>query len=120
MAQGLDEIRAKLSLTESKQEAMVVDKTWVEESSEKCSLALIGKLFSRKFVNVDAMRNVFTNIWKLSHGLQVTVIGEKLYAFHFGDGRDDRAVMSQPWSFNKALLLLNEVTDMTILEAMNF
>ncbi|XVF26590.1 hypothetical protein REPUB_Repub14bG0030800 [Reevesia pubescens] len=73
------------------------------------SLTLVGKVFSRNFVNVNAMKNVFLQVWKLHHSLHITEIGNKIYMFHFGDGFEkDRVFLSQPWSFNKALLILQE------------
>ena len=63
----------------------------------------------RKTVNVEAMKNVFIKIWKLTRGLSVREVGDRLYLFYFDDLLEkDRAFQKQPWSFNKSLLILKD------------
>ncbi|XVE98625.1 hypothetical protein REPUB_Repub03eG0122600 [Reevesia pubescens] len=82
-------------------------------------MGLIGRIFYRKFINMEAMRNVLFQIWKLLHGLHITEIGDKLYRFQLDDEKEkDQIFIAQPWFFDKALLLLVEIDDRVRSEAM--
>ncbi|XVF22975.1 hypothetical protein REPUB_Repub12eG0217300 [Reevesia pubescens] len=59
------------------------------------------------------MRNVLAQIWKLKKGLSITEIGDKIFMFSFGCILEKtRILQTQPWSFNKALLVLKEIDNM--------
>ncbi|XVF17260.1 hypothetical protein REPUB_Repub10bG0104600 [Reevesia pubescens] len=114
MADGLEDFWSKLTLTDSKQCVIHLDKEWVANTARDYSYALIGKLFSRKLTNIPAMRSVLGQVWKLKHGLQINEIGEKIYMFPFDDTVErEKIIQNQPWSFNKSLLLLQKVDTMT-------
>ncbi|OMO50714.1 Endonuclease/exonuclease/phosphatase [Corchorus capsularis] len=70
---------------------------------------LVGKLFSERRINQEAFRNVLYQIWRLESKFQIKEIGDHLFVFHFEDELEkDRVFVNQPWSFNKALLALND------------
>ena len=53
------------------------------------------------------MKNVLSMIWKVSSGMVVKEVGERLFVFQFEDNMDkERVFMKQPWTFNKSLLIL--------------
>ncbi|OMP02217.1 hypothetical protein COLO4_11269 [Corchorus olitorius] len=55
------------------------------------------------------MRIAFFNAWKPEMGLVIKEVGGKLYMFKFEDGPEkDRVLVTQPWHFNRALLVLKE------------
>ena len=55
------------------------------------------------------MRNVFFKIWKLKGDLDIKEVDEKVYIFSFGKWVEkERVLIQQPWSFNKALLVMKE------------
>ncbi|XVF02056.1 hypothetical protein REPUB_Repub04eG0143200 [Reevesia pubescens] len=59
---------------------------------------------------MDVMRNVFAMVWKLQQGLLVLEVGDKLYMFMFEDENEcNRVLETQPWSFDKALLVVKEI-----------
>ena len=55
------------------------------------------------------MRNVFCKIWKLKRDLIIKEVEEKIYIFRFGNWVEkERVLFQQPWSFNKALMVIRE------------
>ncbi|XVF34408.1 hypothetical protein REPUB_Repub18cG0056500 [Reevesia pubescens] len=114
MAEDLESFWNKLTLTESEMTEISIDQDWVEKNGNVCKLSLVGKLFSRKITNIAAMQSVLSQVWKVRFGLQIKEVGDKVYMFSFGNIHEkDHVLMMQPWSFNKALLILEEVDNMT-------
>ncbi|XVE96221.1 hypothetical protein REPUB_Repub02eG0203000 [Reevesia pubescens] len=63
--------------------------------------------------NVEAMNAVLSKVWKVSSLLVTREVGEKRFLFHFNDTRDrDRVFVQQPWMFNRALLVFQELDGM--------
>ena len=70
-------------------------------------IAYLGKIFTKRNINLEVMKVVLYNIWKLSHGFEIKEVGDKVYVFQFEDGSEkDKVLVRQPWSFNKALIVL--------------
>ena len=81
---------------------------------------LLGKVLSNKSINIEAMRNVFIKIWRLKYDVTVHEVGERLFIFHFKDQTEkDRVFQKQPWFFNKALIVLQEVDGHSNINAAN-
>ena len=60
-----------------------------------------------KKVNVEAVKNVLGNIWKIAAGMTIKEVRDRLYVFHFEDNLEkERVRLRQPWSFNRFLLVL--------------
>ena len=109
MAESLESLWNKMSLTEAEQEGVIVDHEWVQETEAEGENCIIGRLLSSRGVNLDAMRNVFHKIWKLKGDLIIKEVDEKVYVFRFGSWVEkERVLIQQPWSFNKALLVMKE------------
>ena len=54
------------------------------------------------------MKVVFYNIWKLSYGLEIKEVGDKIFIFQFDDVYEkDKVLVRQTWSCNKALIMLD-------------
>lgn len=53
-----------------------------------------AKLFHRRNVNVEVLKNALLKILRLKHGLLVWEVGEKLFRFQFGNG--DQIFCKQP------------------------
>ena len=120
MTEGLEEIWNKLTLTEEEQEDILVEKEWVEDISEAGKNCLLGKMLMRKPVNMEAMRSVFIKIWKVSAGLSIREIDDRIFIFRFGNGLEkEREIQKQPWSFNKSLLVLRDFDGMSKPEDIN-
>ena len=60
-----------------------------------------------KRVNMEAMKNVLSNVWKSFSGMSIKEVGDRLYIFKFENQMEkERVLMRQPWTFNKSLLVL--------------
>ena len=98
MNKELEHLWGKLSLTEKEQTDVVIEKDWLEEGEEVGKRCLVGKLVLNKRVNVETMKNVFSNVKE---------VGKIMLVFHFEDIMyKKRVLMRKPLSFNKSLLIL--------------
>ena len=120
MDEKLAEMWSKLSLMEKEQVDIIIEKEQVEDTSSMGKDCLLENVMSNKMVNLEAMRNVFMKIQKLKYGGTVHEVGERLFIFHFKDQTEkDRVFRKQPWSFNKALIVLQEVDGHSNIKAAN-
>ena len=104
MNEELEKLWEKLSLTEAEQTEVIVEKDWQEKDNEVGENCLIGKLVLNKRINVEAMKNVLSTIWKLSARMSIKEVGGRLFIFHFEDISEKEAVLlCHAWSFNKSL-----------------
>ncbi|OMP10859.1 hypothetical protein COLO4_04212 [Corchorus olitorius] len=109
MSEALEDMWKKFSLTEEEESDVVVDPKLIANTLDEGKACLIGKLLSRRAVNIEVMRNILHWVWKLSGGLQIQAVGDKLFIFQFEkEIEKDRVFQQSPWSFNKALLVLGE------------
>ncbi|XWS34861.1 hypothetical protein CRYUN_Cryun21dG0073400 [Craigia yunnanensis] len=107
MNEELEELWGKLSLTEEKQHETVIEEKWLEDFKEVAKNCLIGKLVLQKRVNMEVMTNILSIVWRINSGLFVKEVGIQLFIFRFNDEMEKAMVlMTQPWSFNKSLLVL--------------
>ena len=112
MNEDLEKMWEKLSLTEVKQVEMVVEKDWLEEVREAGKHCLIGRLVLNKRVNLEAMKNVLSMVWKLCARMTIKEVGNRVFIFHFEDiGEKENVLLRQPWFFNKSLLVLENYDD---------
>lgn len=53
---------------------------------------------------------VFIKAWQVSQNLEVTEVGERIFVFRFETQLERAKVfLQQPWSFNKAILVLADL-----------
>ena len=102
----------KLKLTED--EEIVVGNSNGEiddgETDLKISLILVGKLFTNKPFNVEAMQKTIQSIWKIREKISVRTVDTNLFVFQFYNASDKARVLEGcPWWFDNQLLLLQEV-----------
>ncbi|KAL5772476.1 hypothetical protein ACOSQ2_012400 [Xanthoceras sorbifolium] len=100
---------ASLSLVEEENAA-----TWLGDDlwnvvDKKLGLRLVGKVWTNKHVNREAFRATISKIWRTMQEVQVEVIQENIFVFHFKK-RDDRqrVLTGGPWGFDRGLLVLEE------------
>ena len=85
------------------------------------SIAKIGKIVLNKRINMEAMKNVLSTIWKLSARMTIKEVGVRVYIFHFEDvGEKESVLLRQPWSINKSLLILENYDGQSNPEDINF
>ena len=69
---------------------------------------------------MEAMKMVFVKLWRIKAGISIREVGERLFIFQFEDEVEkDCILQKQPWSFNKSLLVLKEITCDLRLEEVN-
>ena len=66
MSDALEELWSKLSLTEDEQSDIIVEQGWANDPTKVEKNCALGKMLMRKTVNVEAMKNIFIKIWKLT------------------------------------------------------
>lgn len=67
--------------------------------------------------NLEALRVVFIKAWHVSQNLDITEVGERLFVFRFQSQLERAKVfLQQPWSFNKALLVLVDFNEVEIID----
>ena len=91
---------------------MLADGEWLEEAKKAGKNCLIGKRVINKRVNVEALKNVLSAVWKPFSRMSITEVGNRLFIFQFEDNEEkERVLLQQPWSFNKSLLVLEILND---------
>ena len=78
MLEELENLWGKLSLTEDELIEVRIEQDWLEEIKEVGKNCLIGKLLLNKRVNTEAMKNVLSNVWKVSSGMVVREVGNRI------------------------------------------
>lgn len=72
-------------------------------------LCILGKIFSRKPFNAEAMMATMKKSWNPSKGLEYTAVGDDIFLFKFNDLVDKKMVLAScPWSFDGSLLVVSE------------
>ncbi|XVF24670.1 hypothetical protein REPUB_Repub13aG0147300 [Reevesia pubescens] len=121
MAEDLEALWARLSLTENEKVEVVLGEDSFEDSLLAGHFCLIGKAFTHKVVNLEAMRTVFQKVWKVRSGLQVSEVGDKIFAFIFEDiKKKNWVLLNQPWSFNKFLIVFRDFDGFSSPESTSF
>ena len=120
MKTGLEDLWNKLSLTEDEKSKVVIEKDWIEEIAEARRNCLIGKLLTKRILNLEVMRSVLHKVWKLEGGLEIKEVDDKVHVFQFQDETEkDRVLVRQPWSFNKSLIVFKEFDGLSLLDSIN-
>ncbi|XWS16514.1 hypothetical protein CRYUN_Cryun34aG0095000 [Craigia yunnanensis] len=114
METGLEDLWKNLSLTKDEQNDIVVKQNWVDETIDVRRNCLIGNVVINKKINVEIMKMVLQNIWKISVRLVIKEVRDRMFVFQFEDGAEkDKVLMRQPWSFIKCLIVLKEFDGMS-------
>ncbi|KAL5818499.1 hypothetical protein ACOSQ4_022341 [Xanthoceras sorbifolium] len=79
----LESLCASLSLKEEAAAVMPLDRNLLAQGQIKIALCLVGKFLTNKLVNWEAFRATILKIWKTTQGVEIEVIQENTYAFHF-------------------------------------
>ncbi|TXG57078.1 hypothetical protein EZV62_018391 [Acer yangbiense] len=75
----------------------------------RMATSLVGKVLSTKAVNKDGFQAVMRKICQTRDGVEIDPVVGNIFAFHFQNIEDKRRIISGgPWSFNDALIVLEE------------
>ncbi|TXG48913.1 hypothetical protein EZV62_024788 [Acer yangbiense] len=67
------------------------------------------KVLSPKMVHRDGFRAVMKKIWQTREGVEIDPIDGNIFTFQFGNTEDKQRIVSGgPWSFNDALIVMEE------------
>ncbi|TXG51048.1 hypothetical protein EZV62_023572 [Acer yangbiense] len=92
-----------------------------KEGEKRLGFRLIGKLLSNKLANRDAFMNLFPRIWRTMEDFDIEVISGNTFSFTFKNASDRWQVLQGgPWSFDRALLVLEERVRKGDIQGMQF
>ncbi|KAI8016081.1 Uncharacterized protein LOK49_LG05G01337 [Camellia lanceoleosa] len=112
MATPLDDLITKMALTKEEEEAVEGGDNHLKPAEDKSWLCLVGTVLAMRPFNLEALRTTMESVWNPSKGMRTKVIKKNLFLFQFNHIIDKRRVLQNgPWSFDKNIILLKEVTD---------
>ncbi|XVF84390.1 hypothetical protein PTKIN_Ptkin17bG0033000 [Pterospermum kingtungense] len=118
MDEDLEDMINRVSLSDHEEEVFV-DEGWADDCKDVGVRALVGRLLLRKSFGLEEMWMALQTAWRLFGNLEVNKICKHLFLFRFASDLDRAKVLfKQPLSFNKALLVLGEVSGDEVLKEM--
>jgi hypothetical protein len=109
MADELEALCGKISLTEGEQTGIQVEELEVSDARAVAGKCLVGKVWGDKNVNKEAFMSVMSTIWRTAGGVKFRDLKDNMWLFEFTDQVDKMRVMDgRPWSYDRQILVLNE------------
>lgn len=69
---------------------------------------IVARFLTKRPLNIDAIANTFTPLWRSKSGFKIKSIGDHLILFSFENPMDvDHILLSEPWSFDKHIMVLS-------------
>ncbi|KAK3200635.1 hypothetical protein Dsin_024050 [Dipteronia sinensis] len=92
-----------------------------DDGEKQLALRLVGKIISNKPMNHDAIMGVLPKIWATQEDFGIEVVASNTFSFTFKNHADRRRVLLEgPWSFDRALLVLEEPREKGDIKNMKF
>ena len=86
-----------------------------EESVKEFSI--VAKFLTRRALNIEAIARTFTPLWGARNGFKIQAFGDHKILFTFENKEDvDRILSSEPWSYDKSLVVLERYDRKTPLD----
>ncbi|KAK1587054.1 hypothetical protein Q3G72_009090 [Acer saccharum] len=120
-SEDIDILCASLSLLERDGPVRILSADLKSEAMLRLSSSLVGKVLSKKLVNREVFMRVIGRIWQVKKGVEIESLIGNIFSFHFADKEDRCKVLSgAPWTFDNALLVLEEPEEKGTVEQMAF
>ena len=95
---------SSLSLSEKEGSGLRLQK---EQAIEEFAIA--ARFLTKRPLNIEAIANTFTPLWRSKSGFKIKNLGNHLILFSFDNRGDiDRITKSEPWSFDKHLVVITQ------------
>ncbi|XP_059446486.1 uncharacterized protein LOC132178037 [Corylus avellana] len=121
MAEELEELCGNISLTEGEQYGIKISEGEIALAREKGTRCLVGKIWTGKRTNQEAFKQVLSKIWRTRRGVIFKEVQDNLWIFEFEEDGDKRRVLEgRPWSFDRQILVINELEGNTPPSQMKF
>nr|POF23781.1 uncharacterized protein CFP56_13718 [Quercus suber] len=109
MAEELEELWKKLTVTEAEDEDIKLGSNSTKAAKEVGKNCMVMKILTQRTIILEALKKNMRMLWKPSQGMQISEIDEDLFLVEFGNGRDKKKVMEMsPWSYEKQLILMQD------------
>ncbi|TXG70544.1 hypothetical protein EZV62_005479 [Acer yangbiense] len=120
-AQEIAKLCENLSLKDKVGPLMPLQTGLKDDGEKRLALLLASRIKSNKLVNREAFINLIPRIWRLRYGVDIEVIEGNTFSFTFKDETNRYQVLQGgPWSFDKALPVLEEPTGKGDIREMRF
>ena len=101
---------SSFSITEEEATVIGIPDEVIEKGRNKARFGMLGKVLSSKPSNKGSVMSTMTKLWAAEGDLSAQVIDRDTFLFSFEKEQDRARVLAmEPWSFNKALVLLKVV-----------
>ena len=104
---SLKDLWDQFSLSEKEGKSVDLGGTPIKAANMVCA-----KFLMQRTVNVESIANTFKPLWCTSKAFTVQDMGKNKVVFSFEDAADmERVLMSEPWTFDKHLVVLRCLID---------
>ena len=105
ITQAMDDLAQDWSrLTLSNREGPSCCLTEEDSLSDFC---IAAKFLTKRALNIDVIAKIFTPLWRAQNGFEIQNLGDHKMQFSFDNKANvDRILLSEPWSFDKDLVVM--------------
>ena len=84
----------------------------VSKQTEKEIHRLVGRFFTKRVLNVEAVGRTFKPLWKLIEEVKIRNLRDNILVFDFEDGLDlERVLTLEPWMYDKHMVVFKCATE---------